>query len=216
MKRNKILFFILLLLIVTTSNVLAWEMTAKGIKGGVNFATVTGPDREFFDSVPLKLTTFSIGGFMIFTKDDKINIQPEVYYCRKGVKYDEDDFAVTFKMDYLEIPVLGTYELAENIRAFAGPSLGIYIGGNYEVSADGYSDSGAMIEWFTMSGIDFGLVVGGSYASGKLIFDARYAFSLSSVTTAYEIYDPYENEWIEDSGLIVKNNLIQLLVGYKF
>jgi hypothetical protein len=218
MKRNKILFFMLLLFIVTTSNVLAWEMTAKGIKGGVNFATLTGPDREFFDSVPLKLTTFSIGGFMIFTKDDKINIQPEVYYCRKGVKYDENDGTLTCKMDYLEIPVLGTYKLAENIRAFAGPSLGIYMGGTYDLSVDdegySYNESGAMTEWFTMSSIDFGLVLGGSYSSGKIIFDARYAFSLSSVVTGYEFW--VDGELVEDSGLIVKNNLIQLLVGYKF
>ncbi len=213
MKRNKILFIVLLLIIVATSNVLGLEMTAKGIKGGVYFATLTGPDREFFDIVPQKITTFAVGGFLVYTKDDKINIQPEVYYCRKGVKYDEDG-TVIFTMDYIDIPVLGTYELAENIRAFAGPSLGIYVGGTYDVNADGYSDTGDMTEWFTMSGIDFGLVLGGSYSSGKIVFDARYAFSLSSVATAYDFYTP--EGWIEDSGLIVKNNLIQLLVGYKF
>ena len=214
MRRNKILFFMLLLIIVTTSSILALEMTGKGIKGGVNFATLTGPDREFFDIVPQKITTFSVGGFLVFTKDDKINIQPEVYYCRKGVKYDEDGDILTFTMDYLEIPVLGTYEIAENIRAFAGPSLGIYMGGTYNVDADGYSDSGAMTEWFTMSGIDFGLVFGGSYSSGNIVFDARYAFSLSTVVSAYDFY--VEGYWIEDDGLIVKNNLIQLLLGYKF
>jgi hypothetical protein len=113
--------------------------------------------------------------------------------------------------------VLGTYEIAENIRVFAGPSLGIYMGGTYDLYVDedgGYSDSGAMNDWFTMSGIDFGLVFGGSYSSGKIVFDARYAFSLSSVATAYDIWA--EDEWVEESGLIVKNNLIQLLLGYKF
>ena len=218
MKRNRILFFMLLLIMVTTSNVLALEMTGKGIKGGVNFATITGPDREFFDIVPIKVTTFAVGGFLVFTKDDKINIQPEAYYCRKGVKYDEDGGILTFAMDYLEIPVLGTYEIAENIRAFAGPSLGIYIGGTYDLSVndDGYnySDTGAMTEWFTMSGIDFGIVLGGSYSSGKIVFDARYAFSLNSVVTGYDFW-AYD-EWVSDSGLVVKNNLIQLLVGYKF
>ena len=217
MKRNRILFFMLLLIIVITSNVLALEMTAKGIKGGVNFATLTGPDREFFELTPLKITTFAAGGFLVFTKDDKINIQPEVYYCRKGVKYDEDDAIITFTMNYLEIPVLGTYEIAENIRAFAGPSLGIYMGGTYDISVDedgGYSDTGAMTEWFTMSGMDFGLVFGGSYSSGNIVFDARYAFSLSTVVSAYDFY--VEGYWIEDDGLIVKNNLIQLLLGYKF
>lgn len=218
MRRNKILFFMLLLIIVTTSNILGLEITAKGIKGGVNFATITGPDREFFEMTPLKVTTFSVGGFLVFTKDDKINIQPEVYYCRKGTKYDEDGVLLTFTINYLEIPVLGTYEIAENIRAFAGPSLGIYMGGTYDLSVDedgyNYSDTGAMTEWFTMSGIDFGLVFGGSYSSGKIIFDARYAFSLSTVVSAYDFWA--EDEWVEDSGLVVKNNLIQLLVGYKF
>jgi len=217
MKISKILFF--MLLIVMVSNVMAWEMTAKGIKGGVNFATLTGPDREFFELTPLKVTTFAVGGFIVFTKDDKINIQPEVYYCRKGVKYDEDGGILTFTMNYLEIPVLGTYEIAENIRAFAGPSLGIYMGGTYDLSVDdddfSYSDSGAMNDWFTMSSIDFGLVFGGSYSSGKIVFDARYAFSLSSVATAISFYDP-EGDWYEESGLVVKNNLIQLLLGYKF
>ncbi|MEA2096239.1 MAG: porin family protein [Candidatus Cloacimonadota bacterium] len=214
MKRNKILFFMLLLIMVTTSNILALEMTAKGIKGGVNFATVGGADREFFESTPQKITTFSVGGFLVFTKDDKINIQPEVYYCKKGVNFNEDDVNITFTMNYIEIPVLGTYEIAENIRAFAGPSLGIYMGGNYDLDADGYSDTGAMTEWFTMSGIDFGLVFGGSFSTGNLVLDARYAFSLNSVVTAYDFWA--EDEWIEDDGLIVKNNLIQLLVGYKF
>ncbi len=158
---------------------------------------------------------------MVFTKDDKINIQPEVYYCRKGVKYEGRDGELTIKANYLEIPVLGTYKLAENIRAFAGPSLGIYVGGTYDFSRDedeeedrddSGSGSGALNDWFTMSGIDFGLVLGGSYSSGKIVFDARYAFSLSSVVTAADI----EMFDLEDSGLIVKNNLIQLLLGYKF
>lgn len=209
MKRNKILFFMLLLIIVSTSNVLAWEITGKGIKGGVNFATLSGADSEFYDLGPQRYTTFSVGGFLIYTKDDKINIQPEVYYCRKGVKYDEYDVEITFKSDYIDIPVLGTYELAENIRVFAGPSLGIHLGSNYEVLVDGVmEESGDLSEFADMSGIDFGLVLGGSFSMNRIIFDARYSFSLTTVV----------KEWYEDDDTTVnvKNNLIQLLVGYKF
>jgi hypothetical protein len=209
MERNKILFFMLLLLIATTSNVLAWEITARGLKGGVNFATLSGPDSEFYDFGPQRLTTFSVGGFLIYTKDDMINIQPEVYYCRKGVKYDEYDVEITFKLDYIDIPVLGTYKLAENIRAFAGPSLGIYLGSNYEVLEDGdLVESGDLNDYAVMSGIDLGLVLGGSYTINKIILDARYSFSLTTVV----------QEWKEeeDTTVSVKNNLIQLLVGYKF
>ena len=211
MKRNKILFFMLLLIIVTTSNVLAWEMTAKGIKGGVNFATLTGPDSEFYGIAPQKLTTFSVGGFLVYTKDDKINIQPEVYYCRKGAKYDEEYGTLIFTMDYIDIPVLGTYKLGDNIRAFAGPSLGIYMGGNIEVSGEGPEErfSWDLDDFADMSGIDFGLVLGGSYSSVKIIFDARYAFSLTTVVKQW-----YDEE--DDATTNVKNNLIQLLVGYKF
>ena len=210
MKRNKILFFMLLLLIATTSNVLSWEITARGLKGGINFATLSGPDREFYDVVPQKLTTFSIGGFLVYTKDDKINIQPEAYYCRKGAKYEEDGSEIILTIDYIDIPVLGTYKLGDNIRAFAGPSLGIYMGGNFEVSGEEL-DRGISIDLddvATMSGIDFGLVLGGSYSSGNIVFDARYAFSLTTVV----------QEWKEeeDTTVSVKNNLIQLLVGYKF
>jgi hypothetical protein len=203
MERNKILFFMLLLLIATTSNVLAWEITARGLKGGVNFATLSGPDSEFYDFGPQRLTTFSVGGFLIYTKDDMINIQPEVYYCRKGV------VEITFKLDYIDIPVLGTYKLAENIRAFAGPSLGIYLGSNYEVLEDGdLVESGDLNDYAVMSGIDLGLVLGGSYTINKIILDARYSFSLTTVV----------QEWKEeeDTTVSVKNNLIQLLVGYKF
>jgi len=209
MKRNKILFFSLLFIIITTSNIFAWEMTAKGIKGGVNFATLSGPDSEFYDFGPQRYTTFSVGGFMVYTKDEKINIQPEVYYCRKGVKYDEYDVEITFKLDYIDVPVLATYELAENIRAFAGPSLGIYLGSSYEVLVDGsMEESGDLSEYADMSGIDFGLVLGGSFSMNKIIFDARYSFSLTTVV----------NEWYDegDTTVNVKNNLIQLLVGYKF
>lgn len=207
MKISKILFF--MLLIVMVSNVMAWEMTAKGIKGGVNFATLTGPDREFFELTPLKVTTFAVGGFIVFTKDDKINIQPEVYYCRKGVKYDEDGGILTFTMNYLEIPVLGTYEIAENIRAFAGPSLGIYMGGTYEFLDDGsIEESGNLDEAATMSGIDFGLVLGGSYTINKIVLDARYAFSLTTIIKEWELED--------DTSVNVKKSLIQLLIGYKF
>ena len=209
MKSNKILFFMLLLIIVTTSNIFAWEMTGKGIKGGVNFATLSGPDSEFYDLGPQRYTTFSVGGFIVYTKDDKINIQPEVYYCRKGVKYDEYGVEIIFKLDYIDIPVLATYELAENVRAFAGPSLGIYLGSNYEVLVDGVmEESGDLSEYADMSGIDFGLVIGGSFSMNKIIFDARYSFSLTTVV----------NQWYEeeDTTVNVKNNLIQLLVGYEF
>jgi len=209
MKKNKILFFMLLLFIVTTSNVLAWEMTAKGIKGGVNFATFSGPDSEFYESAPQKLTTFSVGGFLVYTKDDKINIQPEIYYSRKGAKYDEDGYGLNFKVDYIDIPVLGTYEIAENIRVFAGPSLGIYMGGTYEFLDDGsIEESGNLDEAATMSGIDFGLVLGGSYTINKIVLDARYAFSLTTIIKEWELED--------DTSVNVKKSLIQLLIGYKF
>ncbi|MCB9070111.1 MAG: PorT family protein [Calditrichae bacterium] len=78
----------------------------KGVKAGLNIATIGGDDISDVDS----RTGFAAGLFGEIGIDKMFAIQPEVYYSMQGAKSKEDingtTVDVTMKLDYIQIPVL--------------------------------------------------------------------------------------------------------------
>lgn len=103
--------FIAVAIMTIAPNVFA-QLTGKGIKAGMSFATFGGADAKDLD--PQSITTFNAGGFVTFDAGGLFTIQPEMFFIVKGVKVggiivafgQTYNFIATAKISYLEIPVL--------------------------------------------------------------------------------------------------------------
>ncbi|HEX9826031.1 MAG TPA: porin family protein [Flavobacteriaceae bacterium] len=156
-----------------------------GAKAGVNFASLGGDDSDGLDG----LTSFHVGGVVVIGVSEKFAIQPELLYSSQGASYDGGDL----KLDYINVPVLAKFTVAEGFSIEAGPQIG------FLVSA---KDDGEDVKDFLKS-TDFSAALGLGYElETGLNFGARYNLGLGNV--------------LDDDGGDLKNNVIQLFVGYNF
>ena len=181
-----------------------------GIKGGLNIAN------QSFDGDGAPSTSsligFHIGGFVEIKIADKFTIQPELLYSTQGSKFNlvvnsegtNFDTENTFKLAYINIPVMFKYYVAEKFSLEAGPQIGFLVDSKLEVNVIGQSVSQDAKDLF--ESVDFGLNLGAGYDITKNISAGlRYNFGLSNVATT---------ESGEDTD--IKNGVFSLSVGYKF
>ena len=188
-----------------------------GAKAGVNFASVTG-DLENVDGK----VAFHIGGVAEIMISDKFSVQPELMYSAQGYKGEEsgsEEIAgetysykeeVTGKLDYIILPIMAKYYVAEGFSIEAGPQVGFLLNAeeDYDYTetfmGETSSESGTEDMKDYMSSIDFGVNFGLGYKmESGLNFGARYNLGLSNV---YDGEGDYE----------IKNGVIQVSVGYMF
>jgi hypothetical protein len=162
-----------------------------------------------------------------------ISLQPELSFIQKGFrqKYRETQNGATFDIDgkfainYLELPILVKASFGESKVKFyvnAGPSIGLGLGGKYEVdyivsilgylesdSAEGDikfgdSDNSGEGTLYLDNRMDLGLQVGGGVViSEKIMLDLRYGHGLTSL-----------NDESNDDVAESKNRVFQFTVGY--
>ncbi len=202
------MFTIVLMFTLCSSSVFAGGLTGKGLKGGLNFANLRGDDVEDLD-LNSKMG-FCAGGFITYSINDMLAIQPEILFTMKGTKQEEELWGETFKqtisLNYLEIPVLaklsipGQGSFVPNL--FIGPYLAIKLTGKVKVEYAGESEEEDIED---LKGTDFGLVFGGgvdfALGSSKVTVDARYTLGLTTIDAS---------EWEAD----IKNGVFSLMVGY--
>ncbi|NNK70910.1 MAG: PorT family protein [Flavobacteriaceae bacterium] len=162
-----------------------------GAKAGVNFANLNGDDADELD--PNSRTSFNLGAVVEIPVSDAFSVQPEVLFSGQGATVDAEGDEATFKLDYINIPVLADFQVADGFSIQAGPQLGFNIGDDLEFNGETESTEA--------ESIDFGAAFGAQYqmATGLLI-QARYALGLSDV---YEDAD-------------VKNGVFSISVGWMF
>ena len=211
-------YVILVLLIFVTVQLLAYDVQAKGVKGGVNFSTVSGDYDENMESK----AGLILGGFMTYEINDQFSFQPEIYFTMKGAKNEweysyGDEYEKseeTLKLNYLEIPLLGVMNIPVEAsfapKVFFGPALGINLSATSESEFEySYYDG---YEYVTESGssdgdledvntIELGLIIGGAIELDKIVIDLRYNMGLTDI-----------GDW--DNSL--KNKVFSILLGYKF
>ena len=226
MNKAKVIVIAILLLMFSTA-VFAQSITAKGIKGGLNIATVTGDDIEGFDSK----MGFVFGGFITYEVNETFSFQPEVLFSRKGAKFeneyiDDDDKdyeeyekeEVSWNFNYLEIPVLAKFEIPTEGKikpnVFLGPALSFclkaswHVDWEYKEYEDGvlvYKEKGSYHGDFdVINDIDFGLAFGAGVDFGEITVDARYTMGLSSIADEDEI----------EGNADAKNSVFSIMLGY--
>src|SRR5699024_733187 len=182
-----------------------------GIKGGVNFSTLSGDNLGDIKS----LTGFHIGGLVEIPLAEQFSIQPEVLYTAQGSKYSEkgQELGVSYsydfkqKLDYIQVPVMAKYYVIDGLSIEAGPQIAFLASSklDYEGTLGGISVSGDE-DLDNVSNIDFSIGAGASYRLPMgLFFTARYNFGLSNV-----------NDSSNSDNQKIHNRVAQLSVGYSF
>ncbi|GAA4952274.1 porin family protein [Algibacter agarivorans] len=172
------------------SNVNAQEVTF-GAKAGLNMASFSGDETG---GVKAK-TSFHVGAVAEIAISDVFSVQPELLFSAQGAKEDGGDGE--FKSNYINLPIMAKYYVAEGLSVEAGPQVGLLISAEDE-DGDDFKDE--------MSGIDFGLNLGVGYKmESGLNFAARYNLGLSNI---------WDYDGIGDFSQ--QNAVFQISVGYFF
>lgn len=193
---NNFLFYLCICLF-SFGGVQAQEFFNFGVKGGVNFATLTG---DIADELDVKMKTgFHLGVLAEIMISDKFGIQPEVLYSSQGAKSDMEDVDVDIKLDYIAVPVMLKYFVAPGFSLEAGPQFSFLT--KSEIEAESQGDSASRDLKDDTESFDMGAAVGLGYSLPQgFLVQARYVIGFSDVYT--------------DSD--TKNSVIQLSVGWKF
>ncbi len=162
-----------------------------GGKAGLNIAGVTGDDTDDTES----LIGFRVGALANIPVSGEFDVQPEVTYSLRGFK--DGDFDI--KIDYVDLEVLGSYEIVDGLDLQAGPLIGFNVSGK----VDG---PGGEQDLDNLESINFGIGVGAQYTLPMgLFFQVRYDMGFNNV--------------FEDQGegsFDAKNCNIGFNIGYMF
>lgn len=175
----------------------AWsEKVQLGLKGGVNFSSVTGDNFESPDA----RTNFYAGLVFEAPLSEKLSLQPEVFYSGQGfdITDEPNQEDAEFQVGYIQVPVLLKAYLVDGLNIQAGPQFGFKV--NEEVDFDPNNDGGD-IDSDVVRDFDLGLTAGLEYKFvEKFFIQARYTYGFSQM--------------IEDTD--VHNSVISAGVGYMF
>ncbi|WP_291118202.1 porin family protein [Flavobacterium sp. UBA6135] len=152
-----------------------------GFKSGANFSNFSG------DADADMRTGYYFGFLADFSISEKFHLQPEVLYSIEG-----GDGDVDLGINYIKVPVMAKYYVAEGFSLQAGPYLSVLTS---TVESD-FKDALKTLDY----GLGFGL--GYEFKNGLLI-DGRFNLGLANI---------YDGE----GAASVQNTAIQVGLGYRF
>lgn len=186
----KKIIVIIAISILTIPSVKSQEKIQFGVKGGVNFTTMTSNDYLYDEKYK---TGLYLGATFEIPLGEKFSIQPEILYSSQGIKgkalvnYPSllpGTMPVVYaehKLDYIKIPVLAKWYLIKNFSLEIGPSFNFLV--NDEFTYNSYTQTD-LAEKF-----EFGGVVGLSYKTkSNVVVNANYLNGFSNV-----LKSPFEN-----------------------
>jgi hypothetical protein len=212
MKRIILQLFVIIFCVTTLIS--AQSQISAGPTIGINFATFNGNDANQFGNLSSK-TGLYIGGFFNIRFTELFALQPEMAFTMKGsdgtINIYGYNYNITYKTNYIEIPVLLKFYIpiqgARTIKPnlYIGPAFAFKVSSNVEVSANGNGQTADISN--TTKDFDLGLAFGGGIGflvgRGVLDFSLRYTLGLTS---------------IDDSGanMEVTNGVIAIIANYAF
>jgi hypothetical protein len=166
-----------------------------GFKAGLNFANQKF-ESDGFDFNPDGRIAFHAGFFATINMGT-IGLQPELLYNSVGSKADLGSLGeVVTKIDYLTVPVMVRFNFAKICNLHAGPTFGFLLSAKQEFDGD----SEDIKE--DLKGMDLGLGLGfGLDLPMGLTAGIRYNLGLGNASDVDDVD--------------IKNNVVQLSVGYK-
>ena len=162
-----------------------------GAKGGLNFATVSE-----LEEAKNKIG-FNIGVFAEIGVSDGFAIQPELLFSLQGANGPNDS---SLNLNYINIPVMAKFKVAEGFSLQAGPQFGILM------SATNKFGGNSIDTKENFKTLDLGLNFGAGYdISENIMVDLRYNLGLGGLVKD-----------LPDGAKDSNNRVIALSVGYKF
>lgn len=137
-----------------------------------------------------------VGPEFEYTLSDRFSLALGINYSQQGAKQDKLD--VTYKMDYLTLPVVANFYIVKGLAVKAGIQPGFNIKSKMEANSvvGDFDDA--------VKKLDLSVPVGLSYEFCNFVIDARYNFGLT------KMFD------LDKVDLDSKNLAFQLTLGYKF
>jgi len=205
LKKNIVrIIALIIILCALPASVRADGLIRLGLKGGVNFANLVGPD---LDSNWKTKIGFAAGGFVSFQISRLLAIQPEFFYSQKGSMWKGDPYTFKVNLTFVDIPLLVKFFMPVSAQSalrpnvFIGPYAGLKMSAKLIAKTAERSDE---TDFEDLKKADLGLVVGGgidfAFPKGQIFLDVRYSFGFSSFSN------------IED----FKNKVFAVLVGFSF
>lgn len=165
-----------------------------GVKGGINMSNFNGDLEDNAARYGLH-----IGLMSEIIVNDKVSIQPELMFSAQGYKNEIPGTFSKEKFDYVILPVLLKYYVADNVSIEAGPQVGFLVNAKSR-----NNDGNAEIE--DQSTIDFAIDLGLGYElKNGFFFQGRYCYGITNVNGA-DNADAFK----------YTNSVFQLSVGYMF
>ncbi|MBX2826864.1 MAG: PorT family protein [Flavobacteriaceae bacterium] len=150
-----------------------------GAKAGLNLASINGDDAD--DSNFDGRTSFHIGAVANIGIGEFFAVQPEVVYSAQGFTADEDGEEVTGKLDYINVPVLADFTIADGLSLQGGPQFG------FNITSEAESDSRTE-DIDDVESVDVAAGIGAQYKLPALglFFQARYVIGFNDVVSDFD------------------------------
>ena len=200
MKRELSVVLAIVLVLGTFGAAKAVGGVEAGVKGGVNIANQTSnPD----DQAPADSRTgLALGGFVGIPVLPNLQIQPEALFMMKGGEDSDAGTTSTYKLNYVEVPVLAKLGFMNQSPAhpslFVGPSIGFAASSKADVA-------GATVDLKdNTKPFDVGVVVGAGLDFQNVGVDVRYTRGVTNVNDT------------PDSSTDVTNSVISIMGSFRF
>jgi opacity protein-like surface antigen len=170
------------------------QETKFGAKAGLNLSNFTGDAEGTSTKVG-----FQVGAFAEIKVSEKFAVQPEVLFSVLGAKEEFFGITVNSNLNYLVIPVMAKYYVADAFSLEAGPQIG------FLMSAKAKADGESLDIKDGFNSTDFGINVGAGYdVTENINLGLRYTIGVSNI--------------LKDApdSFSVGNSNIAFAVGYKF
>lgn len=146
------------------------QTVSFGVKGGLTISKLTQ-----FDDTKARASIFA-GGFANIAFNETMSIQPELLYSGQGTRYKPLNSTITYRLNYINIPVMFQYRLIPEFYLEAGPQVG------FNVSSKTNAGKVTVDIGDNVKSTDFGLGFGLGYQFPAGIgVSARYMFGLTEV-----------------------------------
>ena len=187
---------------VATSSLASGQGASFGIKAGLNLAklstslSATGLSSQ--NDTPDTYVSFSAGVFGVIKLGDKFGFQPELLYSGQG-----GDLGVgSFRLNYLNLPVMFRFSPTPEFSLQAGPQLGILL--SAEISGIDIKDQ------FNTTDFGFGFGLGYEFPI-KVDIGFRYVVGLLNIFNA-----DVSSSGLPSLTMTMNNQVLQFSVGHRF
>ena len=165
----------------------------------------------------LPYLTYSFGVSKQFTVSDRVDVQMELLFSKKGLNYSSDfiydDIKYYLDIYYLETPVLLKYNL-KNTSLLIGPYAAYAINRKHVIRSNDYSKNEILKN---VKDLDLGIAAGIAkefkYGDHNIVVDFRLSYSLIDMMDHLENFKP---EYYGAAKERAKNINIIFTVGYVF